>query len=162
MTSARRTCGRGVVVLAVLALVMLSGCGDRPPTTHAVRGKVVFTDGDVKKLADAEASVEFVLESDPSIRAYGQIQPDGSFEMQTPYKGKTLSGAAEGTHHVRILLQEMPPEPELDDDGKPYPAKKGKGKVEPPVNLRFLDTKTSKLTCTVPTSDEFTVTVSKK
>ncbi len=171
------------IALSTLALaicVSLCGCGDDAPKTHPVSGKVILSDGEIQSLVDAEAGVELQLESDPSIRSYGKIASDGSFDIQMSHNGRTFLGAVEGTHLVRIVLSEMPEQAEaenyLDDDGKPIKSKgkartkaknqnpkvKADAPVVLPVNERFLKFNTSKITYTVPGGSGLEMKVSKK
>jgi hypothetical protein len=134
------------VAVVALALCGLAGCGGGLKT-YPVRGKVVLTDGDVKQLADSH--VEFMLESDPMVRADGLIGPDGSFAVQMQHKGKLLKGAPEGTYRARIILSG-------ESDGN------GPKRSQRPVHPRFLQFKTSGLSFKVPTSADVTVTVSRR
>jgi hypothetical protein len=115
--------------------------------THAVRGKVVVQDGNIKPLVGS--SVEFELETDPLVRAYGEIGADGSFELMRLHQGRERSGAVEGTYRVRIV-----PKSEDEDVAKWERAR--------PIHPRFEEFKTSGLSFSVPTSGEITVQVSRK
>lgn len=136
----------GGVVLAA-ALLGAAGCGEGGLKTYPVRGTVVLAGGDVKQLADCH--VELVHETDPDARPSGLIGPDGRFEVQTLYKGKTLNGAPEGSYKARIILASS-------DDGE-RPKRPGR-----PVHARFLDANTSGLTYKVPADGEITVNLSAK
>jgi hypothetical protein len=139
------------LILAPCQLVifscLLTGCGGGSLKTYPVRGKVVLADGDVRQLAGSH--VEFMLESDPTVRASGQIQSDGSFTVQTLHEGKIQSGAPEGSYKARILLSDE------DDEGRPRRGPK-------PVHPRFLDFSTSGLSYQVPAGGDITVNVSKR
>jgi hypothetical protein len=145
MASRRGAAGCSATV-GVLTLLGLTGCGGEELKTYPVSGKVVLADGDVQQLAGSY--VEFMLESDPLMRASGTIGPDGRFEVETLYKGKVLKGAAEGKYQARIILSD-------DDGGTP----KRRSQL---VHNRFLDFKTSGLSLTVPTSGEATFNVSRR
>jgi hypothetical protein len=146
MSSRRGAAGWEAAVVA-LALLGLAGCGGGGPKTYPVRGKVVLADGDVQQLAGSY--VEFMLESDSTMRASGTIEPDGSFALQTLHEGKILKGAPEGTYRARII-------PSEEDDGS---ARKRRPK---PVHNRFLDFKTSGLSFKVPANGDVTVNVSQR
>jgi hypothetical protein len=133
--------------VVALALLGLAGCGESVKT-YPVRGKVVLTDGNIKQLDSSH--VEFMLESDNTVRASGLIGPDGDFEMQSVHDGKVRKGAPEGTYRARIYLSN-----EGDDDD-------GRKRRPPPVHPRFLDFKTSDLSFQVPTDGDITVTVSRR
>ena len=164
MSNRRRAIGRLPALGLVLGLACVAGCGG--VKTHPVRGKVVLEGGDVKKLAGA--NVEFQLDSDPSVRSYGEIKEDGSFEMTTLHAGRTVSGVPEGAHTARILIsgdleEEDEPVPRDADEAPEWqPKSKQKKKDSLPVNARFLRFKTSGLKYQVPTSGEITVKVSVK
>ena len=147
--------GRGTAAGAVLlALLAVPGC-EREPITHPLRGKVTFTDGDIKKLA--RSRVEFVKEGDGALRAAGEISPDGSFEVYTQYKGRALKGVPEGTYRARIRLPEAPDVSEDDiKEGKFPPVSKTI------VNYRFLTYERSGLKFTVPGSSDIDVKVSRR
>src|SRR5438094_2780376 len=95
-----------VAVMAFVHLAAIGGCGPAGPKTYPVRGKVESTAGGASQLAGNH--IEAVLEQDPTVRASGVIQADGSFTLQTLHAGIILKGAREGTYQARILL---------DDDG---------------------------------------------
>jgi hypothetical protein len=128
--------------ILLIALATVSACGPAGPRTHPVSGRVVAAD--VRALAGGH--VEVALLSDPSVRASGQIQPDGTFRLQTNHAGAVLSGALEGRYQVRIL----PP----DDDPKT------ERRARAALAARFLRFETSKLTLSVPTADSVTLEVS--
>jgi tetratricopeptide (TPR) repeat protein len=110
-------------------------------------GKVVLTDGDVTQLADSY--VELALATDPDLRASGTIAPDGSFWLQTQYKGQLHKGAPEGTYQARIILG--------DESEQARPKRRS-----PPVHARFLDFKKSGLTVQVPTGGDVTLTLARR
>jgi hypothetical protein len=131
---------------ALLFMLLAAGCGGNSLKTYPVRGKVSLADGDVKLLRNGH--VEFMLESDQTMRASGKIGPDGSFVVQTQHKGVLLTGAPAGAYKGRIILSD-----EYDEPAAKRPPR--------PVHKRFLDFKKSGLKLTVPTDGEITVTVSR-
>jgi hypothetical protein len=144
------------LALMVLGTVVLAGCGGA--RTHGVQGKVVVEGGDVAKLA--QSTIEAQLESDPAVRASGEIQPDGSFELTTLKDGQVLDGAVEGTYTARIILADHQPEgSDEDDDEAPAPRRKKKG-PKLPVSQKYLDFKTSGWSFKVPTDGSVTLTAS--
>jgi hypothetical protein len=148
MVRDRGAAARGVAAAALaLALLGPAGCGKGKPKTYPVKGKVEFVDGKIEALA--ESNVEFQLEGESKVRAYGKIEPDGRFVMQTFHEGKSLPGAPEGTYRARILLPTD--EEESEDDAPRRPT---------PVHPRFLQFETSNLTFKVPVDGDITVTVS--
>jgi hypothetical protein len=130
---------RRLLTLAALALLALTGCG--APKTYPVQGKVVFDGGNLQQLAGG--SVELVHNSDRSVRAYGTIQPDGTFVLQTLYQGEQLPGALEGTYQARVVLA---------GDGDLPP---GSVAVDP----SYLDFHSSGLTFRVPSDSDLTIKV---
>jgi hypothetical protein len=130
----RRTI-RTATLAACLALV---GCGPGGPKTHPVQGRVAVTNGEVAALAGG--TVEAALEGDPTVRAAGTIEPDGSFELETYRDGALRKGAVAGTYKVRMILP--------DDDPA---ARKKAAKAVHPKALRF---ETSGLSIEVPAASE--------
>ena len=75
------------------------------PQTHKVEGKVTYKDG--KAYTDGGA-IEFRHTTTEGMSATGEIQPDGSFKLQTVTAQHKVPGAIEGTYQVTIL----PPAPD--------------------------------------------------
>jgi hypothetical protein len=105
----RRFAYRLVGVLVAWCAVV--GCSSRPepsgPKTYPVNGKVAFTKGgSVKTLFDRQALIAFESVDQPGVRAIGEIQEDGSFTVSTVKAGVAKPGAVEGTHKVRLDLDE--------------------------------------------------------
>jgi hypothetical protein len=86
---------------ALLAVVGVAGCGPKGPKTYPVSGKVVSEKGGVPK-ALVGSGVELQSATEPNTRGFGQIQPDGSFTIDTYRLGESLRGAIEGKHRARI------------------------------------------------------------
>jgi hypothetical protein len=129
------------VVIAGL-IGTLGGCGPGGPKTHPVKGKVVTAKPDDLKFLAGQA-VEFQSTAEPETRGFGQIQPDGSFTISTYRQGVSLSGAIEGTHKARLMI-DMGGE---DGDG-PRKAKKW------PFDRKYTQFEGSGWTVTVPTDGE--------
>jgi hypothetical protein len=126
--------------MALLAALMVAGCsgGHR---TYPVQGKVELAGGNVEHLAGA--NIEAALESDPTVRASGLIEPDGSFTLETLYAGIIYKGALEGNYQVRIVLS--------DDD------KATRRAAAHALHPRFLQFQTSGLSLQVPTQGDVTL-----
>lgn len=86
---------------ALLLVCLACGCGGTP-ATYPVRGTIVYQGGDVKLLA--ASSVICQNQDDPSIQATGEIGEDGSFELQTNFKGKIVPGAVPGGYRAWLSL----------------------------------------------------------
>ncbi|MBN9522032.1 hypothetical protein J0H58_26535 [bacterium] len=125
----------------VLAAVFLAGCSSSEglrPVTGTVTGP-----GDVAVLAGS--AVEIALESDPTVRASGTIEPDGRFTLDSLKDGRVRRGAPAGAYKARIVLG--------DDD--PTLQKKA-AKAVPAKYLKF---ETSGLTVRVPADGAVTLAV---
>lgn len=136
-----------VTMIAVVAVLGAVGCGQTGPKTYPVNGKVELASGDVSQLAGN--NIEAALASDPSVRASGVIQPDGSFALETLQAGVIQKGAQEGSYQVRIIL---------DEDGD----REAKRRRRSALPLRYLQFKTSELSIQVPTHGEVTLKVSQR
>lgn len=132
------------IVLAGLSLMGVSGCGLKTPRTAAVTGKVELEGGDVRQLAGGH--IEAVLASDRRIQAFGEIQEDGSFRLETVHAGKVLSGARKGDYLARIVLSD-------EDTGSSQ-------RSWQVLDRRFSQFKTSGLSFQVPMSGEVIFKVS--
>ncbi len=121
-----------------LAFVLAIGLGilgcSSGPKTYPVKGKVVFKDTG-KPLSGGTVLFESV--ADPNIKASGDLEPDGSFELGSNV-GKM--GVVQGEH--RILI--MPPLPEYGPELK-------KGVIHP----RYQRFETSELKFTVTPGDNY-------
>src|SRR5438132_1369513 len=89
----------------VLALLLAPGCAKEEfPKTYVVKGKAVFKNG--KPFPGAEL-ITFRLVTDPEQRAYGTIEKDGTFVLNTialtsKARSARLPGAVEGEFLVNI------------------------------------------------------------
>ncbi|QEL15034.1 hypothetical protein [Limnoglobus roseus] len=129
---------------AVLTTIAAAGCGNSGPKTHAVTGQVVYTGGDVAQLAGH--NVEVALSSDPNVRAYGVIEPNGRFKLQTYENGKIIRGAKEGAYDARVVIAD-------EGDGQ---------SKKPKLAVRYLKFNTSGLKVNVPATDDVQLTVATK
>lgn len=91
---------------------ILGGCGPAGPKTHPVTGKVVTAKAEDLKLLVGQA-VELQSTLEPETRGFGKIEADGSFTISTYRQGVSLSGAIEGKHKARLMIDLG------DDDGRP-------------------------------------------
>ena len=145
MSSLRRT-GFKLGGLPLLILLSVAGCRDEGPETHPVNGKLQLADSDVKVLAGH--CLEAALTSDPLVRAYGQIQEDGSFALETYQAGVISPGAVAGQYRVRVVLS--------DDD--PERRQQAAGAIDP----RFLGFETSGLTISAPADELVTLALNRR
>jgi hypothetical protein len=95
-------------LLAVIPLLTLTGCTQSGPPVHAVKGQVQLQGGDISPLSGH--IVEVALASDPSVRASGEIKPDGKFELESLLEGKIKKGVLEGKYTARIVLADDDPQ----------------------------------------------------
>jgi len=120
-------------LLLILALLVVAGCGQK---NHPVKGKVTFKENG-KPLGAGH--VLFQLVSDPDIKASGDIEEDGSYELGNS-KGM---GALAGEYEVLVQPRMLENDP-----------------TKSPIDNRFRDFKTSGLKYTVkPGSNEFNIEV---
>jgi hypothetical protein len=82
----------------VWVVFILAGCGG--PTTYPVKGKLDYPQGDIRLLAGSNLICQ--QQEKPFHQAEGTIQDDGSFELSTRWKGKTLPGAVAGSYRAWI------------------------------------------------------------
>jgi hypothetical protein len=134
--------GRPLLLLTAVLSGLLGGCGPGGPKTHSVKGKVVTAKPDDLKLLTGQA-VEFQSTTEPETRAFGQIQPDGSFTLSTYRQGASLSGAIEGSHRARLMIDVGG----ADGDGRPRKSKW-------PFDRKYTQFDTSGWMVTVPTDGE--------
>jgi hypothetical protein len=101
--------------------------------------------GDVAQLAGNQ--VEAALDGDPTVRASGVIQPDGTFALETLHDGVITKGAREGNYRARIILS--------DDD------RASLRRSAQALHPRFLQFQTSGVSFQVPADGDVTVRLSK-
>ncbi len=94
--------------------VLVAGCagGDKLPKLHPVSGKAYGRDG--KPLS--RGTVQFQHATDTTLTVTGDIQPDGSFTLQTIKGKQLLPGAIEGDYTATVSLpipegEHAPPPP---------------------------------------------------
>lgn len=135
----------GNLMLATALLASLTGCGGSGPPVHRVQGTVQLTDGNVGDLSGH--TLEAVLESDSTVRAYGTIGEGGNFQLESLLAGQIRPGALAGKYAVRLVLG--------DDDPD------SRQRAAQAVNQRFLNTQTSGLSISVPNSGDVTLSLSR-
>lgn len=91
-----------LLVVSLVGMLGLCGCGQQGIATYPVRGKVVFSDGEPVKFG----RVEF-YHSEHDLTSHGTIQADGSFQLGTYEK---QDGAPAGSHEVVVTQLIMPGE----------------------------------------------------
>lgn len=91
---------RGLGGLLVMAMI---GCSQPPavqhPPTYPVSGRVVRKSGQVV----AKGAVQFRPLADTTKSAIGEIQPDGSYVLQSVFGNELVPGAVEGEHEVTVI-----------------------------------------------------------
>jgi hypothetical protein len=130
----------GLGVLASFLVVV--GCAQSGPKYYPVVGKLVMeNDGSVPKKLIRQ-TIEFQSATEPNTRAFGEIKPDGSFELSTWREGKGTLGVIEGSHKGRMLI-DIPQEETAS-------GKKRKG----PIDFKYTRFETCPWTITVPPTEE--------
>lgn len=117
----------------LFALSFASGCGQSGAKTVPVQGKIQLATGDVKNLAGSY--VEASLVGEPTVRASGVIQSDGSFRLESRH----------GRHEVRIIL--------ADDD------RETQRRAAKAIPARYRDFKTSGLSFEAPANGEVVLSI---
>jgi hypothetical protein len=86
--------------LLAIGICLLVGCGNNPrlPSTHPVRGKVVFRQGGPL----SGGTILFQSKDKPGIVAVAKIGEDGSFEVKSSMAGDEAPGAIAGRHEITI------------------------------------------------------------
>jgi hypothetical protein len=133
--------GLGARMVCGLWALSLFGCSES--NLQPLAGKIKYV-GD-SGFAFSGDVVELRSQSDPTSNAYGEIQPDGSFEVDSLEKGKIVKGAKPGKYAVRLVI--------ADDD---YDHKKLASKA---INKKYFSFDTSGLEVDVPaTNVNFSIT----
>ncbi|VTS00962.1 hypothetical protein [Tuwongella immobilis] len=132
----------------LLAAVLLSsiGCGGSGPQTVPFSGKISLVGGNLEQLAGS--AVEVAKVDDPAVRGFGEIQPDGQFQLASLIQGELREGVLPGQYQVRILPN--------SEDGESY------RRSAKAVARRFLQFETSGLKVNVPDSQVVTLAISAK
>jgi hypothetical protein len=139
-----KTLVSGILLATFFAAV---GCGGPSgPPVHQVKGTVEFDGLDPELLSGH--NLEVALESDPRVRAFALIQPDGSFVLESLHEGVVYKGAIEGNYKARLVI--------VDDD--PQVTRDLLKKVDPKV-LRF---ETTALAVNVPSKDNVALRITRR
>lgn len=128
----------------LFALAGLCGCGPDGPPVYPVSGRLELPAGDVSRLAGS--AVEAAADADPGVRASGEIQPDGTFRLQSLAGGEVRGGVPAGSYRVRIV-------PNAEDDAT-------RRQAATAVAPRFLRFDQSRLSLQVPPPGEVVLAVS--
>jgi len=123
--------------LAAMILLAIAGCSESGPTTHHVKGQVRLAEQEAKFLAGH--TVEAALVTDPLVRAYGEIQDDGSFSLETYRDGAVHKGVLGGKYLVRVVLS--------DDDAE------RRRQAAQAIDPRYFDFNASGWTIDAPTDE---------
>jgi hypothetical protein len=127
----------GMRGLAALILFAIAGCSESGPETHRVTGQLRLAEQEATFLAGH--TVEAALATDPLVRAYGEIQDDGSFALETYRDGVVHKGALGGKYLVRVVLS--------DDDAE------RRRQAAQAIDPRFFDFNASGWTIDAPTDE---------
>ena len=117
----------------IMAVSSVTGCASEV-RTHPVAGKIEVSGAAVTALAGSHFEIARV--GDRNVRASGEIQADGSFQLQTNHAGVILDGAFEGQYQARIILTDE--------------SRDARRRAAAAIAPRYLDFATSGLTVQVP------------
>lgn len=98
------------LILSLLVGILLAGCSSRAagPATVPVKGKLVFLrGGDARTIGERQGIIEFASIDHPGVRAFGEIQEDGSFQLisvQDDQASVGSEGIVPGAHRVCLRL----------------------------------------------------------
>lgn len=92
-----------IIPAVILALV---GCGSSE--LHTLDGRVVLQDA--SEFVFSDDVLELRLEANPLQRAFGHIESDGSFHIETLDAGKIANGVRDGVYEARIVLSDDNPQ----------------------------------------------------
>ncbi|WP_425617485.1 hypothetical protein NA78x_001163 [Anatilimnocola sp. NA78] len=132
--------------LALLGAIASTGCSSSGPPVVPVKGQVNLVDGD--KAALSGHMIELTKADDNLVRSYGQITPEGNFELESLIGGEIHKGALEGKYKARVILS--------DDD----PAQRKVARAA--INPRFLKFDSSNLTVDVPATTPVQLQISRR
>lgn len=84
-----------------------AGCAKSGPPVVPVTGQLKLADGDAAPLAGH--MIEVTKADDNLVRSYGEIKPDGNFELESLIEGEIRKGVQPGKYNVRIVLGDDDP-----------------------------------------------------
>src|SRR5262245_56644022 len=91
------------LLAAGIALALIGGCNPSGlPKTYPAKGKVVFKAHRQRLRA---GKVEFASTADPTLRAFGNVDEDGTSPLVAFNDGHEKPGAAEGEYRVFVELR---------------------------------------------------------
>lgn len=90
--------------LAAISLAPLAGCGQSGVAFHKVRGRIQLAEGDSKILAGHH--IEAAHETETFVRAFGVLEEDGQFQLETLHEGALRQGAIAGKYKLRLVLSD--------------------------------------------------------
>lgn len=93
--------------VALLGAIVGTGCSSSGPPVVPVKGQIILVDGD--KAALAGHMIELTKADDPLVRSYGQIAPDGRFELESLIGGEIHKGVLQGKYKARVVLSDDDP-----------------------------------------------------
>ncbi len=125
------------IAFGLWAMAATCGCGTNGPELHSVSGIVIGATDKISAIAGS--SVEISLKDRPTVRGFGQIEPDGAFEIQSLHLGELRGGALEGEYNLRLL-----PNDEDEESRK---------RALSAFSKKYLQFETSGLQVIVPASD---------
>jgi hypothetical protein len=86
----------------LLLALAAAGCGGShepaPPATYPVTGKVRYKDG----RPFGGGTIQFLSAGEPALTMTGEIAEDGTFQVETLFRGKRLPGAVAGPCQVLV------------------------------------------------------------
>jgi hypothetical protein len=92
----------------LLSGLLLTGCGSSSSPVVPVTGQLKLEGGDAAPLTGH--MIEVTKADDNLVRSYGEIKPDGNFELESLIEGKMLKGVQPGKYHARIVLGDDDPQ----------------------------------------------------
>lgn len=110
------------------AALVIAGCGS-PDGAMPVTGTVEWPGGEL-----TGHTIEVSLATDPTVRGFGTIEPDGRFSLERLVDGKTVAVLLPGDYRARLIIND-------EGDGQTK---------KPKVPARYLDFKTAGWPVQVP------------
>ncbi len=89
---------RGLVLLALAAAGCGASHGPAPPATYPVSGQVRYKDGRPFR----GGTIQLLSTVDPTLTMTGEVAEDGTFQVETFFRGQRLPGAVAGPCQVLV------------------------------------------------------------